>query len=228
MREVHNTRRLVLMAGALIVLMIVALMVFLVGSLWFLSVAFRISALWGLACLFVPFASLVFLVTHWNETKKPFLLSVAGGILLFVPIALAPSATDTSEEKARADTTPTPPPVPKPAWLSAERDAASAPTAGVESAAISPVSNGTPPPGLLPSPPPQATPLFFTIPPDKLTEHLGEVVRLRMRDGRTIKGSLYSVEEDMITLERGIGGGSTTFPIHRESVDHVERRHRRW
>jgi hypothetical protein len=216
------------MGGVVIVLLIAAALVWIVGWIWFLAAAFRVSALWGLACLFVPFASLVFLVTHWKEAKNPFLLSMAGGVLFFVPMAIAPVATDTSEEMARASAAPSPPPVVEPAWLSEGSDAASATTPGVEGAAVSPVSDGTPPPGLLPPPPPQATPLYFTIPPDKLTEHLGEVVRLRMKDGRTIKGGLYSVEEDMIILERGIGGGSTTFPIHRESVDHVEGRHRRW
>jgi len=216
------------MGGVMIVLMIAAIPVLLIGSLWFLSAAFRVSALWGVACLLVPFASLAFLVTHWNEAKKPFLLWVAGAVLLFGPIALAPSAADTSEGETRADAGPSAAPVSEPAWLSAERDAAPAPMPGAESAVEAPVSDGTPPPGLAPTPQPRATPLFFTIPPDKLAEHLGEAVRLRMKDGRWIDGSLNAVEQDLIILERGIGGGSTTFPIHRASVDHVEGRHRRW
>ena len=40
--------------------------------------AFQTSVLWGLGYIFVPFVSLVFVVMHWQETKKPFL--PAGGL----------------------------------------------------------------------------------------------------------------------------------------------------
>jgi hypothetical protein len=54
------------------------------GSIWFLVVAFQQEIIWGLACLFIPFVSLIFLIKYWNKASKPFAVWVAGilGILL--------------------------------------------------------------------------------------------------------------------------------------------------
>ncbi len=46
--------------------------------------AFKVSVLWGLAYLFIPFASLVFIVKYWDLAKRPFLMSLIG----FVPMML--------------------------------------------------------------------------------------------------------------------------------------------
>src|SRR5262249_29326930 len=53
-----------------------------VGGVWFPVVAFQESALWGLLCIFVPFASLVFLVMHLEETWRPFVLNLVGAALI--------------------------------------------------------------------------------------------------------------------------------------------------
>lgn len=50
----------------------------LIGGLMLISVAFRESALWGLAVWLVPFAGLVFLVKFWDESKHAFFLSLMG------------------------------------------------------------------------------------------------------------------------------------------------------
>lgn len=50
----------------------------LVGGIWFLVVAFKESIWWGLGCLFVPFVGLIFLILHWSEAGKPFLVSLGG------------------------------------------------------------------------------------------------------------------------------------------------------
>lgn len=51
--------------------------------------AFKESVLWGLAYLFIPFASLVFVVKYWDECKDPFLkllicipFYIVGGVLV--------------------------------------------------------------------------------------------------------------------------------------------------
>ncbi|MCM8537077.1 MAG: hypothetical protein NE334_14150 [Lentisphaeraceae bacterium] len=46
------------------------------AGLWMLFEAFKESILWGLACLFLPFAGLLFLVLHWQVAKAPFLLGL--------------------------------------------------------------------------------------------------------------------------------------------------------
>jgi hypothetical protein len=61
-----------------------------VCGLWFTLETFNESLLWGLACLFIPFASLVFLVAHWDRAAKPFLFSLAGvGVMMFGQLVAA-------------------------------------------------------------------------------------------------------------------------------------------
>lgn len=76
----------VIIAGALTVIAAIALVI---TAIWFLYEAFRVHWGWGLACLFVPFAAVVFLFVHWREATKPFvaylfsaMLFVGGGFLL--------------------------------------------------------------------------------------------------------------------------------------------------
>jgi len=48
-----------------------------------LIAAFRESVLWGLACLFLPIVSLFFLIVHWSEAKRAFVVQLLGvGFLL--------------------------------------------------------------------------------------------------------------------------------------------------
>lgn len=62
----------------------------LVGGIWLLIVAFTESPLWGLGCLFVPFVSLVFALTHWEEAGRPFLINLIGaGYMITSIIVLA-------------------------------------------------------------------------------------------------------------------------------------------
>jgi hypothetical protein len=66
---------LIAIAGALVVL---------AASLWFTIESFQESVGWGLACLFIPFANLVFLMIHWDRGGKPFLFGLAGfGVVTF-------------------------------------------------------------------------------------------------------------------------------------------------
>ena len=62
------------------------------ASIWLIVRAFGVSVGWGLACLFIPFAQLVFLFRHWEEGRKPFLVSLGGaagaGLGCFLAIAL--------------------------------------------------------------------------------------------------------------------------------------------
>jgi len=58
------------------------------GGLWFLVVAFQESPLWGLGCLLVAPVSLIFLILHWDEAGKPFLVQLAGIVPMFIGIAM--------------------------------------------------------------------------------------------------------------------------------------------
>jgi hypothetical protein len=50
--------------------------------------AFQTSVLWGLGYIFVPFVSLIFVILHWQETKKPFLYLLAGSAIMVVGLVL--------------------------------------------------------------------------------------------------------------------------------------------
>lgn len=50
----------------------------LVGGILIAVAAFRESVLWGLACLFIPFAALIFVITHFEEAKGGLMFYVAG------------------------------------------------------------------------------------------------------------------------------------------------------
>jgi len=62
-------------------LLVTGAMVSFVGSVMFLVAAFRESALWGLAVIFLPFASLVFLIKYWSDVKRAFLVQLLGMLL---------------------------------------------------------------------------------------------------------------------------------------------------
>ncbi len=66
------------------ILMAVGGIVMLVGSIWFLVVAFQESLLWGLGSILVPFVSLIFLIMHWDKAGKPFLIQLAGVVPMIV------------------------------------------------------------------------------------------------------------------------------------------------
>lgn len=66
------------------VLAVVGMILMVIGGLWLLVEAFKASVLWGLGCLFVPIVSLFFVATHWSESKTPFLLQLAGVVLLVI------------------------------------------------------------------------------------------------------------------------------------------------
>jgi hypothetical protein len=52
-----------------------------IGELMFLTVAYKRSLLWFLACLFVPIVCWVFFFLNMKATIKPFTLQVVGVLL---------------------------------------------------------------------------------------------------------------------------------------------------
>jgi hypothetical protein len=61
-----------------VIAMWVGLVVMFIGGLVFIISAFREGILWGLAVLFLPFVSLVFLIVHWHRAKDGFFLQLYG------------------------------------------------------------------------------------------------------------------------------------------------------
>lgn len=54
------------------------------GGIWILVAAFQQDIVWGLACLFIPFVSLIFLVKYWDKASRPFGLWAAGLLGVFL------------------------------------------------------------------------------------------------------------------------------------------------
>jgi hypothetical protein len=77
------------MDSAFAIVLIVGYLISIVGGFMVIFAAFRESALWGLACLFIPFASLVFLIKFWDAGKRGFFVSLAGlGVCVIAGVGL--------------------------------------------------------------------------------------------------------------------------------------------
>lgn len=75
----------VILTFASAILVPIGILVMLVGSIWFLGVAFSESAVWGIACMLIPFVSILFVFSYWDDAKKPFGLSLLGLLLVAIP-----------------------------------------------------------------------------------------------------------------------------------------------
>jgi hypothetical protein len=65
------------------ILVYLGLLIFIIGGIGTLIVAFKTSVWWGLACLFIAPVSLLFLIMNWGVAKNPFFLQLVGvGIML--------------------------------------------------------------------------------------------------------------------------------------------------
>lgn len=67
-----------------IALMGIGAIIGLVYGIMLLIQAFKVNIWWGLGYIFVPFVALVFIIMHWDVSKKPFLMS-----LISIPFFIA-------------------------------------------------------------------------------------------------------------------------------------------
>lgn len=78
-------------------LLVIGYLISLVGGVMLLVAAFRVSVGWGLASLFIPFASFVFMVKHWDVSRRPFFTSLwslpflALGVMMLIAQAPDPA-----------------------------------------------------------------------------------------------------------------------------------------
>jgi len=66
------------------ILIYFGLFVFIIGGIGTLIAAFKTSLLWGLCCLLIAPASLLFLVMNWGVAKNPFFLQLVGGSIMLL------------------------------------------------------------------------------------------------------------------------------------------------
>lgn len=71
-------------------LLMLGVAIYLVGGIWLLVKAFQESIWWGLGSLLIPLVGLIFAIMHWAQCKKPFLIALAGLVLIIAGSAMAP------------------------------------------------------------------------------------------------------------------------------------------
>lgn len=223
-----------------IFLLFIGFVVSLVGAIMMAVAAFRVSALWGVVVLFVPFGALVFIIKYWPEAKKSFFVNLAGagaaalGWLAFAAgIASMAGAQFEAAARAAADDmkveVETRQPVHKTVRSADSRSsrAASAPVAVAQDAAgvSSPAGESSPSGSLadmpLPTPGADVPPPIAAISPNEIARHIGEVLVLTDHDGRRIRGTLLSVDRDALRIERDMSGGSVSYAIARKDVREI-------
>jgi uncharacterized protein len=66
----------------------IGLLVATFAGIWIIIKAFQTSIVWGLFTLLCSFGSLVWVITHWEEGKQPFLISLGGGVIAVIGIVV--------------------------------------------------------------------------------------------------------------------------------------------
>lgn len=74
-----------------IALILIGALISIVFGIQLLITAFQTSILWGLGYMFVPFVSLIFIIVHWADAKKPFLRGLIAIPFLLLGAMLAPA-----------------------------------------------------------------------------------------------------------------------------------------
>ncbi len=65
------------------ILLMTGFLIAIIGELWILLEAFGESKLWRFGCLFPPIF-LIFLITDWRDSSKPFFMIVGGWSLFYI------------------------------------------------------------------------------------------------------------------------------------------------
>ncbi len=61
-------------------------LVTLVGAIMILIQAFKEHILWGIGCILFNPISIVFVILHWDRTKKPFFIYLTGVVLIILGV----------------------------------------------------------------------------------------------------------------------------------------------
>ncbi|MDW5376004.1 hypothetical protein R6258_03625 [Halomonas sp. HP20-15] len=64
----------------------VGVIIVIFSGVWLLVEAFKVSVAWGVGCFLISPISILFLIKHWDVGKNPFLMNIAGLVLVFISI----------------------------------------------------------------------------------------------------------------------------------------------
>ncbi len=80
--------------GIILAAQVIGAIIMSVGGILFLVRAFKVSVVWGLVCLLVPFGSVIFLFKYFDEAATPFVIQLFGLAVALVPFfLLAPAGS---------------------------------------------------------------------------------------------------------------------------------------
>lgn len=71
------------------ILFIIGFLIIFVGSIILLIEMFRESIIWGIGAIIVGPVSLVFVFLHWDVSKRPVLMQLAGFVVVFFGALIA-------------------------------------------------------------------------------------------------------------------------------------------
>jgi len=237
------------MTMAWMVLMVVGGLISLAAFIWLLVIAFRESAVWGLACLFIPFAALVFAFKFWDETKMPFFgvlvgsfFAVFGGVgysMTSVNLGIEEYA-DLGERVAWESPTVDPIEYDQPGDLESDEQDPPAefqePDQGVEEtdmvmAAAAELNSSDHEDALSildeagePPPPPRPHRDGTLVPVSSLGSLQGERVVIVLNTLERVSAYVVGVDNTTVQLRHRVGGGSVTYTVDFEDIKEVRSR----
>ena len=215
------------MLGLGVFLLVIAGIVSMVGTVIFAVAAFRVSLVWGLLVVFVPFAGLVFLVKYWAQAKRGFLIGLAGSAVAVLGFFIF-SAGVASKAQAHLGALATQMQSQMEAELARQKLAEAIPETGAPVAkeltvqetpapdsqaptralAVRPTGD---PKGLSALTPDLSDP--GEIKPRDLSRHVGEELLFVEMDGGSVWGKLVSVSPKALRIERRLHGGSVQYDV---------------
>ena len=72
----------------MIAIQYIGLAIFILGGIGLLIAAFRTSVLWGIGCIVIAPAAILYILMNWQDAKNPFLLQLWGLVLVLVSVYL--------------------------------------------------------------------------------------------------------------------------------------------
>jgi hypothetical protein len=66
------------------VIIISGVLIAFIGGIFFLIETFKENIIWGIACIIISPISLVFALLHWDVSKRPVLIQLAGFGVIFI------------------------------------------------------------------------------------------------------------------------------------------------
>ncbi|MEM7050054.1 MAG: hypothetical protein AAF604_10355 [Acidobacteriota bacterium] len=223
-------------------LFVCAMLAVFIGGIMILIAAFRQSVLWGLGTLIVPFVGLIFVILHWQEAKRGFLLTLGGYAVLFLSIFVigGMSSTMTPDEQVvtfpddspLSDQFEAPPPRAREPEVAEPVEVDDEPVdfeeimeeveaVSDEEAAAEPIEAQS----RLERRPyvAQAAPARPTVlSPDRWGELVGRRIDVVQRSGQLVQGvTLLAVHSDRLTLRRKLGGGTMDFDLPRRKIEEI-------